>query len=658
MLKYKQDMKDKILTLIVILIIALLSACFVYTKLSENKDLREYSIALKEYNAENYQKSYRHFGKISMFSSIKTPALFRQARCATLIGDVRGAKRNYNLLLFLYPHSQLYVVSEYNLAMLLYEMGDNSARKHFVHIIKYYPDTDYALASEYYVASIDTKSAEKSKIYWRRTDLKHKALNHFIRYVKLSPDGRFVQSSINKIGKLGIAISDEDSLALADSYFIRGLYNDATPFYSESPIRLAWAKYAKNEFKRGNFPTAKSLTENGLKYFSSSVEKQDMYDAIDEYIKLSDDKLSTVNYLLNKYPKTKGIDYLLFLKAKYSDENTKYTIYEKLYDKYPNSSFSAEALYNTFYYQINKKDYSKAIKLGQKHISHFKKSDTAPAVLFWMGKIYERKNNHQLSKSYYKSVISRYPESYYSYRAYTKLHKNQELFLETNVKQKPIEFPSSDKHAQDMATKLIELGDYDFVSELYKNDDFVKSWIAYKRGKHVQSVIYAQAAMKDLYPKPKFDNPKWRLVYPLHYFQYIDKYKGNQDPLMILSIIREESHFDSSIVSPVGAVGLMQLMPATANEIASINGISNNLTNPETNIRLGSLYFTKMKTSLWDKDAYAIMAYNGGWFSVVNWKKNLNYEDFDDFIEKIPYPETQTYVKKVLRSYWCYSNIY
>ncbi|MCR5265459.1 MAG: transglycosylase SLT domain-containing protein [Cyanobacteria bacterium RUI128] len=651
-------MKDKILTLIVITIITVAAACFVYTKLSETGDLQEYSDGLKEYNAEHYHSAYKHFGKISVFSSIKTPALFRQARCATLLGDTRGAKRNYTLLLLLYPHSKLYVVSEYNLAMLLYDMGNKSARKHFVHIIKYYPDTDYALASEYYVASIDMEAAKNTKIYWLRTDLKHKALNHFIRYVKLSPDGRFVQKSINKIGKLGIAITDNDSLALADSYFKRGLYNDASPFYTESPINLSWAKYAKNEFKRGNYPTAKLLAENGLRYHSSSVKKRDMYDAIDEYVKLSDDKPATVNYLLNKYPKSKGADYLLYLKAKYSDESVRYSIYEKLYDKYPNSSFSAEALYKTFYYQIDKKQYDKAIRLGQKHISHFKKSDTSPAVLFWMGKIYERKNNQQMARSYYKSVISRYPDSYYSYRAYVILSKNKDLFLSPNVNIKPIEFPCTDKNAQDMATKLIELGDYDFVSELYKDDNFVKSWIAYKRGKHVQSVIYAQKAMKGLYPKPKFDDPKWRLVYPLHYFKYIDKYKGAQDPLMILSIVREESHFDSGIVSPVGAVGLMQLMPATANEIASAYGISNNLTDPETNIRLGSLYYSKMKNSLWNIDAYAIMAYNGGWFSVVNWTKNLKYEDIDDFVEKIPYPETQTYVKKVLKSYWCYSNIY
>ena len=58
------------------------------------------------------------------------------------------------------------------------------------------------------------------------------------------------------------------------------------------------------------------------------------------------------------------------------------------------------------------------------------------------------------------------------------------------------------------------------------------------------------------------------------------------------------------------------------------------------------------------KDISAIMAYNGGWASVMNWKKQLEYVDMDDFIEKIPYPETQDYIKKVLKSYWNYCNIY
>lgn len=651
-------MKDKIFALIIVFLITFFSFAIVHAKLFEKNDIKHYSKGLEQYKKHDYTNSYINFGKVSLFSNIKTPALFRQARCATLLGDVKGAKRNYKLILLLHPNSQLYVVSEYNLANLLYDLKEKKARKYFMHIIKYFPETDFALASEYYVASIDMEVAQKTKWYGKRKKLKQKSLNHFIRYVKLAPTGRFAQNSIKNITKLGIAITEEDSLAIADSLSERGYFVDAAKYFSDSPIQLSWAKYAKNEYKRGNYPLAKSLTENGINYFSKGPERQDIYDAIDNYISLSNMKLTTINYLINTYSHADCIDYLLYLKAKFSDESQRYVIYEELYDKYPNSDFSAEALFKTFYLLIEKHNYDKAIELGKKHIAHFKQSDTSPAVRFWMGKIYEKQHKPGLARSYYKDVIERYPDSYYSYRAYCKLNKNKELFIDTDIKTKQIEFPCSDKKQQDMASKLIQLGDYDFISELYKDDKFVESWIAYKKDRIVQSVIVAQKAMKELYPKPRFNDPKWRLVYPLNYFEYVYKYKGTQDPLMIMSIIREESHFNKNIVSPVGAVGLMQLMPATALEIARNYGLSVDLYNPKSNIRLGSLYYSKMKASLNNKDAYAIMAYNGGWYSVNQWIHNLNYDDLDYFIERVPYPETQSYVKKVLKSYWCYSNIY
>ena len=193
-------MKDKIIALVVILLITLAGGCFIYSKISEKNDMSEYSAGLKLYRQEEYHSAYKHFGKISLFSNIKTPALFRQARSATLLGDIKGAKRNYNLLLLLYPHSQLYVVSEYNLAMLLYENGDNSARKHFVHIIKYYPDTDYALASEYYVTSIDMKSAQKTKPLEQVVDELKESLRtkHILRLQKgeCSVEAGFVWSDL------------------------------------------------------------------------------------------------------------------------------------------------------------------------------------------------------------------------------------------------------------------------------------------------------------------------------------------------------------------------------------------------------------------------------------------------------------------------------
>ncbi len=649
-------MKNNFITIVLIIFITLFVGLFVKSKLFQNSDFQNYSDALSLYKSQNYVESYRKFSKISLLSDIKAPALFRQARCAVEIGDYRGAKRNYSKLLMFFPHSPLYVVSEYNLAILQYELGEKCARKHFVNIIKYFPETDYALASEYYVATIDMKQAEKTTWYWKRKDLKKKSLNHFIRYVKLSPDGRFVQGSINKIKKIGIVITQDDNQALAESYYKREKYNEATKYFQNSDLKKSWAKFAQNEFKRGNLEFARKLTREGLKHFSSEVKVEDIYNAVDSYLAYSPDKLYVVNELIKYAPDNVALDYLLYLEAKYSNSQNKYAIYEKLFTEYPESKFSADALYKTFLNMIDKGDYKKALLLGQKHLRNFKTSDTSPAVMFWIGKIYEMKKNPILAKKYYTTVISKYPHSYYSYRAYCKLNKNKKLTKE--ITPKPIVFPYGKKSEQSMATKLVELGDYDFVSELYKNDDFVQSWIEYKKGNLVRSVILAQEAIKELHPKPEFTDVRWRLAYPLNYYDTILAFKGYKDSLLVLSIAREESHFNTEIRSTVGALGLMQLMPATANELARNNGISNDLLNPNANIRLGCLYFGMIKKVLYNEDIYAVMAYNCGQNCVLNWLKTLKYRDIDDFVEKIPYAETQSYVKKVLRSYWIYSSIY
>ena len=106
----------------------------------------------------------------------------------------------------------------------------------------------------------------------------------------------------------------------------------------------------------------------------------------------------------------------------------------------------------------------------------------------------------------------------------------------------------------------------------------------------------------------------------------------------------------------------MQLMPATADEIGKKYGVEiqsvSDLLNPDLNIKLGNYYYAELKSLLNGLDISSVAAYNGGIGSVNRWKKSLYYNDTDEFVEQIPYPETKDYVKKVFRSYWNYIRIY
>ena len=96
------------------------------------------------------------------------------------------------------------------------------------------------------------------------------------------------------------------------------------------------------------------------------------------------------------------------------------------------------------------------------------------------------------------------------------------------------------------------------------------------------------------------------------------------------------------------------LLPEFINRVENYKDIFN----PESNIKAGSAYYGNLKKVLGNKDLYAISAYNGGIGSVNTWLSKIIYNDTDEFVEQIPYLETRNYVKKVLRSYWVYGNVY
>ena len=134
------------------------------------------------------------------------------------------------------------------------------------------------------------------------------------------------------------------------------------------------------------------------------------------------------------------------------------------------------------------------------------------------------------------------------------------------------------------------------------------------------------------------------------------------DPYLAAAIIREESQYDEKAVSMVGAVGLMQLMPVTANAVAQRYGFPavgrEELFDQETNIRLGVRYLGQLLEQYSGNLAHAVAAYNAGPIAVNNWIAVHRGREQDEFVELIPYQETRLYVKRVLRSYGEYRRLH
>jgi soluble lytic murein transglycosylase len=151
-----------------------------------------------------------------------------------------------------------------------------------------------------------------------------------------------------------------------------------------------------------------------------------------------------------------------------------------------------------------------------------------------------------------------------------------------------------------------------------------------------------------------------KMYYPLKYDDWIRKYssKTGLDPYIVMGLIHQESYFNAGAKSYVGAMGLMQLMPATGRELAANAHIAPHLDNPETNIRLGTTHF-KMLVNLFNgSNELAIAAYNAGQGRVLQWRRAAPGKPMDEFIESIPYRETRTYVKHVVMLASTYRRMY
>jgi soluble lytic murein transglycosylase len=150
------------------------------------------------------------------------------------------------------------------------------------------------------------------------------------------------------------------------------------------------------------------------------------------------------------------------------------------------------------------------------------------------------------------------------------------------------------------------------------------------------------------------------LLYPRAFREPIEALAGRiglADPLLF-ALVREESHFDPGIVSRAGAVGLTQLMPATARDIAGRLKIQDpDLRDPELNLQLGGWHLGWLLERLQDVPK-ALMAYNAGLGRLRDWEKKLPDLPADLFVEAVPYEETRHYLRKILVSAVYYGYLY
>ena len=156
----------------------------------------------------------------------------------------------------------------------------------------------------------------------------------------------------------------------------------------------------------------------------------------------------------------------------------------------------------------------------------------------------------------------------------------------------------------------------------------------------------------------------WKWMYPIKYRSEIlaASRQYQVSPHLILAVIRSESGFEPDRVSHKGAIGLMQVMPDTADWIVSQAGFQvtdeRYLYDPVMNIWIGTWYLRYLLTRFEGNTVKVIAAYNAGPGAVSSWIAENKWSGQRETVEDIPFPETRKYVQRVLYYQDRYQNVY
>lgn len=334
----------------------------------------------------------------------------------------------------------------------------------------------------------------------------------------------------------------------------------------------------------------------------------------------------------------------------------------------------AEALWRIGWIHYRTGRLTDASETFQNLLADKEEGQGTPQALYWLARTLDRQQDRRASDFYLK-LCRQYPFTYYCQLAQARPLASGLRQAFTNGVPPDSSLSSAegrlgvlrDVHYQ-KAVELKLLGlDQEAARELawlierYARDRAVLvdlSALLSEAGAHYHALRVARVHFRDHLERGGDSVPPalWSVAYPTVYLPTIRVHAGTAvDPYLVAAIIREESQYDARAVSRVGAVGLMQVMPATAQAVAKKQGFSDvgrdELFDQEINIRMGVRYLEQLLQQFSGNVMYTVAAYNAGPQAVNAWIAKNNSQEMDEFVEQIPYQETRQYVKRVLRAY-------
>ena len=479
-------------------------------------------------------------------------------------------------------------------------------------------------------------------------------------------------------------LTPENWQAIADGYWQQGKYRKAAETYinadhnGRNAYRIARGLHLIRENTQ-----AKKLYQSYIKEFPNNRETAL---ALKHLASLSNNQesLKYLDLLSEKFPEKAAKTTLE--KARRSErlkeKNPAKKIRQSLLTKYPNSQAAADYRWKKAQKFAADRDLKKAIQTAKEIVSQNSESYLVPQASFWIGKWSQKLGDREESKTAFEYVLNNHPQSYYAWRSAVLLGWEVDSFTTTIYGNPTLDKPitrSLPPAGSDTFKELYLLGqdrdawNYFLVEikskpELSVKEKFTEGLLNVAKGNYQLGTyqIWSLQNQEDPQQKQEWQSLRktpqyWQTLFPIAYKKIISNWsqKRQINPVLITSLIRRESRFQTSVKSVAGATGLMQLMPTTGAWVANKIGLKNySLANPDDNVNLGTKYLKHIHQLYDNNSLLAIASYNAGPANVNKWINRYGFEDPDVFVETIPFPETKNYVKAVFGGYWNYLRIY
>lgn len=305
------------------------------------------------------------------------------------------------------------------------------------------------------------------------------------------------------------------------------------------------------------------------------------------------------------------------------------------------------------------RQFTKANEIASLLLDQFPRSGDKLKYQYWQARNNRELGENQAANESFENLTTNDPLGFYGLLAHRELKKNFDpLINQDSLKALP---PAE---STDVFRWLITLNEtalaQRFLNTMSPNngnqpDQVMESLTSWARAGYFNNV-FARLTMLNSDTRQKVLTEHPDLIFPKNHLAIVidsaDRFGIN--PNLVYSIIRQESAFDTRARSPADAFGLMQLLPETAARVAREVQVpyqsAEDLYQPQTNIPLGTAYLKELWTQYQGQFILTVASYNASEDAVRTWMKTRYRGDPTEFIEDIPYEETRTYVKLIMRN--------